>query len=95
MKKRLFCEIIFLGGLLLCPLLRADDPPSGEAAADPKKKVVFKKSESHKFGGLSLQGQLKKPDLDYIYKRRGLRQEKIINVPEDFNDEIVQGAGYF
>jgi|GEM_PF-6149932 len=47
------------------------------------------------FSGLKLQGQLKKPDLSYIYKRRGLKAEQIVNIPEDFNEEIVQGAGRF
>jgi hypothetical protein len=47
------------------------------------------------FSGLKLQGQLKKPDLSYIYKRRGLKAEQIVNIPEDFNEEIVQGASRF
>lgn len=47
------------------------------------------------FSGLKLQGQLKKPDLSYIYRRRGLKAEQIVNIPEDFNDEISQDAGRF
>lgn len=53
------------------------------------------KAESHRFTDLKLKGQLKKPDMSYIYKRKGLRSEKIVNMPEDFNDEIVQDAGKF
>lgn len=96
MKKLPICAIIFIGGLLLNPLLRAEESTGDPAGASPtKRKVVYKKSESHSFGGLALKGDLKKPDLDYIYKRKGLRQEKIVNIPEDFNDEIAQGAGQF
>ena len=64
---------------------------------EPPKRIIVvpKKTESHKFGGLNLRGQLKKPELGYIYKRRGLRQEQIINIPDDFNGEILQGAGKF
>ena len=56
----------------------------------------FRRAESSvSFSGLKLTGRLKKPDLSYIYRRRGLRAEQIVNIPEDFNDEIVQGAGKF
>ena len=57
--------------------------------------VVYKKSETHKFSGLRLKGQLKKPDLSYIYKRKGLRAEQIVNIPENFNEEIIRGEGQF
>jgi hypothetical protein len=66
-----------------------------ESAPTPSPKVVFRKSESHKFSGLMLKGQLKKPDLGYIYKRKGLKAEQIVDIPENFNDEITQGAGQF
>lgn len=48
-----------------------------------------------RFRGLRLKGRLKKPDLAYIYKRKGLRGEQIVNVPENFNNEIMQGIGQF
>lgn len=66
-----------------------------ESAPSPSPKVVFRKSETHKFQSLMLKGQLKKPDLGYIYKRKGLRAEQIVDIPENFNDEITQGAGQF
>lgn len=68
------------------------------AAAPPQKAPppkAAKKEEKLEFSGLSLQGQLKKPDLSYIYKRRGIRSERIVNIPENFNEEIIQGAGRF
>jgi hypothetical protein len=63
--------------------------------ADLKPRIVFKKEEEHKFSGLRLKGQLKKPDLSYIYKRKGLRNEQIVNIPEDFNQEIMEGTEQF
>jgi hypothetical protein len=59
------------------------------------KKAAPKSIDRHEFTGLTLQGQLKKPDLSYIYKRQGLRQEQIVNIPDNFNDEIVEGAAQF
>jgi hypothetical protein len=66
----------------------------GIQAADAPK-IVYKKSEEHKFSALKLRGQLKKPDLSYIYKRKGLRAEQIVNIPENFNQEIREGADQF
>jgi len=52
-------------------------------------------AQSLSFSGLKLKGQLKKPDLSYIYKRRGLRSEQIVNIPENFDNELVQAEGQF
>lgn len=64
-------------------------PATDEAGASAQK------TETQKFTGLKLKGQLKKPDLSYIYKRKGLRAEQIVNIPENFNDEIIQAEGQF
>ncbi len=48
-----------------------------------------------KFSDLKLKGQLKKPDLSYIYKRKGLRAEQIVNIPKNFNEQIAEGDGQF
>jgi hypothetical protein len=48
------------------------------------------KNDKHQFSGLKLKGQLKKPELTYIYKRKGVRAEKIVNIPEDFNEQVVR-----
>jgi hypothetical protein len=52
-------------------------------------------TETQTFSGLKLKGQLKKPDLSYIYKRTGLRSEQIVDIPENFDNEIIQGTGTF
>jgi hypothetical protein len=64
-------------------------------AEDEEKKVVYRKSESHQFSGSRLKGEYKKPDLSYIYERKGIKQEQIIHIPENFNDEIIHGADNF
>jgi hypothetical protein len=82
------CIVIFLVG----PAFAASSPQKKAAPKVAKSKV---QSESHHFSDLRLKGQLKKPELSYIYKRKGLRVEKIVNIPEDFNDEIIQDSGKF
>lgn len=86
-------------GIMFRPSLAAADDTSLKAAAPtlvkPPERQTANFQSKVSFSGLKLQGQLKKPDLSYIYKRRGLKAEQIVNIPEDFNEEIVQGAGRF
>ena len=65
--------------------------PEAPAAGEPEEITTTK----HKFTELKLQGQLKKPELSYIYRRKGVKSEKIVNIPEDLDDEIIQGARKF
>lgn len=92
MRIQLFVWSVLFLSTLLGDGARAQEV---EAAPSPTPKVVFRRQETHKFSGLKLSGQLKKPDLGYIYKRKGLRAEQIVDIPENFNDEINQGAGQF
>jgi hypothetical protein len=70
----------------------AEEPAPSQA---PAPKIVSRKEETHKFSSLKLKGALKKPELSYIYKRKGVRAEKIVNVPENFNAEFVQDSSRF
>jgi hypothetical protein len=67
----------------------------GLSARANEKKIVYKKSETHKFSGLKLKGEFKKPDLSYIYQRKGIRSEQIVDIPEDFNREIREDGQRF
>ena len=78
--------------LIAMTLAFAENKDQSPKTAPPPKKV-FKTTETHQFSGSKLKGQLKKPELSYIYQRKGLRAERIVNIPEDFNEEIISGAG--
>ncbi|OFZ78508.1 MAG: hypothetical protein A2583_05480 [Bdellovibrionales bacterium RIFOXYD1_FULL_53_11] len=72
---------------------------SASAAEKPDKKPpvnkIYKKTELHRFSGQTLRGQIKKPDLSYIYQRKGLRAEQIVGIPENFDNEIARGVEKF
>jgi hypothetical protein len=87
MKPLLY--FIFMGLFAFALSAWADDTGA------EKKKSEIKRTQTESFSGLKLKGQLKKPDLSYIYKRTGLRTEQIVDIPENFDDEIIQGAGTF
>ncbi len=99
MKKFIVLAVLVMGCLhsLAAPESKKENDSSFVEVEKPKaeKRVVYKKRETHKFGGLNLKGEIRKPDLDYVYKRKGIRQEKIVNIPETFNNEIIQGTGQF
>ena len=57
-----------------------------------RRTVATRRVATQRFSGLKLKGQLKKPDLSYIYKRKGLRADQVVEVPNDFNAEIVESA---
>ncbi len=85
-------SLILLIALSL-PAFAAEGPSAPPPPSTAKK--VFKRVESHQFSGSRLKGQLKKPELSYIYQRKGLRSEQIVNVPENFDEEIISGSGQF
>jgi len=66
---------------------KASRVTDSEASISPGRRVA-----TQKFSGLKLKGQLKKPDLSYIYKRKGLRADQVVDVPEDFNREIIDSS---
>jgi hypothetical protein len=86
MKSLLFTCLLMIGTLSV-GILNAGSPSEPQHNQRPGTQVSF--------SGLKLTGRLKKPDLSYIYRRRGVRAEQIVNIPEDFNEEIAQGAGKF
>lgn len=81
-------KILLLVLMLALPALaRPSARPKGKRSDAATRRVA-----TQKFSGLKLKGQLKKPDLSYIYKRKGLRADQVVEVPNDFNDEIVESA---
>ena len=85
-----FYQIIIFGFMIIGTSFgRAETASLKSSPAVPTPKIIFKKSESHRFSGAELKGQLKKPDLSYIYERRGLRQDKVVDVPDNFDEKII------
>ncbi len=92
---KILLALLFLANVALAQEIAPPAPPAAEPTKEKEVKTVFRKEESHKFSGSKLKGKLKKPEMSYIYQRKGLRAEKIVNVPENFNEEINSGADRF
>lgn len=68
-------------------LANAAKPVKNQAKAAAEKPAAVRR-----FTGMTLKGQLKKPELSYSYKRSDLQSEQLIEIPENFNDSILQDA---
>ncbi len=98
LNKKIVLFLFAISALKVCaqaPQAQEDTAPVPAAQPPKQTKLVFKKEESHKFGGSKLKGKLKKPEISYIYQRKGLRSERIVNIPENFDDKITESAEHF
>lgn len=85
--------------LILCLLatLATAKPkkPVPKKSADKTEKSVIEKSEKsisdhHIMSGMTLQGKLKQPELQYSYSKEDLKNDQVLEVPENFQDEFIQ-----
>lgn len=82
----------FLILLTFALVLPAMARPAAKKKANAAEPNATRRVATQKFSGLKLKGQLKKPDLSYIYKRKGLRADQVVDVPEDFNQETIDSS---
>ncbi|MCK5687775.1 adventurous gliding motility protein CglF [Myxococcota bacterium] len=80
MKKILVFILLLLGGVALF---------SGAALAG---EIVYKKHTVVEFGDDTIEGDLSKPDGQYLEGRKRLRHRNLIKVRESFRQEILQSV---
>lgn len=63
-------------------------------AAEPAlaEEVVYKKHTVVEFGDDTIEGDLSKPDGEYLESRKRLRHQRLIKVRQDFRPEILQSV---
>lgn len=92
---RYFFVTIFLLTLSFVSLNKVRAQQAEGEKEPSKDKVIYRKSQKLQFSGSKLKGQYKKPELSYIYERKGIKQEQIIHIPDDFDREIINGTTQF
>lgn len=82
--KRWIKRSFFLGSLVFftTPIVRAKD-------------VVYKKHTVVDFSEDTIEGDLSKPDAQYLESRKRLRHEHLIQVKKSFRQEILQSLRLF
>ncbi len=70
---------------------------SGVAVAAPKgsggPNVVYEKKTVINFEDDTIQGDLTKPDGEYVESRKKVRHSNLIKIREEFRDKVLQSVG--
>ncbi|MED5465661.1 MAG: hypothetical protein VX699_13510 [Myxococcota bacterium] len=85
-RMRLFGRKI--GWLVVVGLLLVGAPSVGTAAED----VVYEKHTIVDFGDDTIEGDLTKPDGQYLESRKRLRHERLIKIRDSFRHEILRSV---
>lgn len=67
-------------------------PPDGKAAA-PAPKVEYQKKTVINFEDETIEGDLKRPDGEYVEARRRVNHSNLIRIRENWREKIMQATG--
>lgn len=65
---------------------RRDAKKSGDA-------VTYKKTTEYSFEDDTIEGDLTKPDGEYVEARKKVRHSNLIKIREEFKDKVMQSVG--
>ncbi len=55
--------------------------------------VTYKKTTEYSFEDDTIEGDLTKPDGEYVEARKKVRHSNLIKIREEFNDKVMQSVG--
>ncbi|HET9554141.1 MAG TPA: adventurous gliding motility protein CglF [Anaeromyxobacteraceae bacterium] len=79
--------------LALLTLLAIPLVPSAEDTAEQKPKVVYEKRTEINFEDDTIDGDLKRPDGEYVEARRKVSHSNLIRIREDWREKVMQASG--
>ena len=88
MNKSLWAVISAV--LFAVPAL-AQDRRGGAAGGDGN--VTYKKQTEYSFEDDTIEGDLTKPDGEYVEARKKVKHSNLIKVREEFKDKVMQSVG--
>jgi hypothetical protein len=90
MRKFMLTCVLFMAA----PALAQDDQASDKAASNPGEgNVRYSKTTTIDFEDDTIEGDLTKPDGEYIEARKKVQHSNLIRVREDFEDKVMQSVG--
>jgi hypothetical protein len=85
---------ILLTLVILVPLAAsAQAEPKGSAAQPPQAKVEYEKKTVINFEDDTIEGDLKRPDGEYVEARRKVDHSNLIKIRENWHDKVMQASG--
>jgi hypothetical protein len=83
MRKLLVATLLFL------PLLGSAQEKKGEA----QPKIEYEKKTVINFEDDTIEGDLKRPDGEYVESRQKVDHSNLIKIREDWRDKVMQASG--
>jgi hypothetical protein len=83
-------RLLMLAALALAPVAMADDDPT---ATNTEGNVRYQKTTTYDFDGDTIEGDLMKPDGEYIDARKRVKHSNLIRIREEFRDKVMQSVG--
>jgi hypothetical protein len=79
--------------LALLTLLTLPAVPAAQDKAEPQPKVVYEKKTEINFEDDTIDGDLKRPDGEYVEARRKVNHSNLIRIREDWREKVMQASG--
>jgi hypothetical protein len=79
--------------LALLLLLAAPAVPVAQDKGEQKPKVVYEKKTEINFEDETIDGDLKRPDGEYVEARRKVSHSNLIRIREDWREKVMQASG--
>ena len=79
--------------LALLTLLAVPTVPLAQDKAEAKPTVVYEKRTEINFEDETIDGDLKRPDGEYVEARRKVGHSNLIRIREDWRDKVMQASG--
>ncbi len=79
--------------LALLTLLALPAVPLAQDKAEPQPKVVYEKKTEINFEDDTIDGDLKRPDGEYVEARRKVSHSNLIRIREDWREKVMQASG--
>jgi hypothetical protein len=79
--------------LVAAPLAAAAADPQGASAAGGQSKVEYEKKTVINFEDDTIEGDLKRPDGEYVEARKRVDHSNLIKIRENWREKVMQSSG--
>ncbi|MGC3998111.1 MAG: adventurous gliding motility protein CglF [Anaeromyxobacter sp.] len=86
-------KILLMAALALPLGAAAQTPPPAPPADAPPAKVEYEKKTVINFEDDTIEGDLKRPDGEYVEARRKVDHSNLIKIRENWRDKVMQSSG--
>jgi hypothetical protein len=84
---------LLLTMVLWLPLAAAAQSAGGRGGDQPQPKVEYEKKTVINFEDDTIEGDLKRPDGEYVEARRKVDHSNLIKIRETWRDKVMQASG--